>query len=78
MYYHEQYNELLQKAKSETATAEDRVNLCNWLNKCDPNRWTTITYLWGGVFIEPIFAGVGEPNENGWYDQYELVDAVFC
>lgn len=79
MFYHGQYEELLKKAKRVNATAEDRLNLCEWINRYDSSSWTGYEYfLSEGEYLRPIYIGVGEPDKDGDYAQYEYVDAVFC
>lgn len=73
MYYH--FKELREKALSKTATVEDRLNLVEWCSRYDLS-WNGECYnILDGLYLYPIYQGVGEPDDDGDFLQYEVVDA---
>ena len=73
-YYN--YNELKEKATAFGATKEDRINLFNWFECYGRDYWNGEHYVMGnGARLCPIYEGVGEPDEDGCFDDYEVADA---
>lgn len=71
------YQELKEKAMRPEATKEDRVALVLWLERNIQVMYNGEAYpLEDGQSIEPIWKGVGEPDEDGDYKEYEIVDAI--
>lgn len=72
------YQELKEKAMSPEATKEDRIELFKWFEHNDNGRyWNGEEYaLEDGDGLKPIWKGVGEADEDGDYEEYELVDAI--
>ena len=73
-YYN--YKELAEKATAYGATKEDRINLFNWFECYGRDYWNGEHYtMENGVRLCPIYQGVGEPDADGGFDDYEIVDA---
>lgn len=71
------YEQVLENAVKSDSTAEERTDLVRWCNDFAMNSWN------GEYFslerdkynVFPIYKGVGEPDEDGEYVSYELIDA---
>lgn len=72
------YVRLLNRALSVDATVQDRIVLYNWLEWNDRESMNEISefHIKDNIWLCPIFEGEG-PDEDGWYVNYKLVDAVF-
>lgn len=70
------YQELLEKAEKDNSTVEDRIELFKFFEK-------NCNILWNGECyridknrdLYPVYKPVGEPDEDGDYMDWELVDA---
>lgn len=70
------YQELKEKAMSPESTKEDRIALVSWFERNSHEMNNGEDYpLEDGYSIKPIWKGVGEPDEDGDYLVYEIVDA---
>lgn len=70
------YPELLEKAESNKSTAEDRINLFNWFEKNGGMYWNGECYqIDKDLALYPVCEPVGEPDEDGDYMDWKVVDA---
>lgn len=70
------YQELKEKAMRSDATKEDRLALLKWFEHNYQGIYNGEHYpLEDGYSIKPIYAPVGEPDEDGDYEEWELIDA---
>lgn len=73
-YYN--YDELLKAATAYGATKENRINLLTWFECYGRDYWNGEHYkMENGLRLYPIYKGVDEPDEDGGFDDYEVVDA---
>ena len=73
-YYN--YKELVEKATAFGATKEDKLNLFDWFDRYGIDYWRGEYYaMEDGTRLYPIYQGVGEQDEDGDFDDYEVVDA---
>lgn len=71
------YEDVLKKAIKFDSTAEERADLVRWCNDFAMDSWN------GEYFslerdkynVFPVYKGVGEPDEDGDYISYDLIDA---
>lgn len=69
------YYERLEKATAPDATAEDRLRLFDWFEQMN-EPWNGECYTIDGFRnIYPIYEPFGEPDEDGDYEHYVLIDA---
>lgn len=70
------YNELKEKATASGATKEDRLNLLYWFESFGRDYWHFDHYaMENDIRLFPVWEGIGEPDEDGEFWNYELVDA---
>lgn len=70
------YEELLEKAESYNSTAEDRLELFNWFEREGNMYWNGECYqISKNRNLYPICEPVGEPDEDGDYMDWKVVDA---
>lgn len=68
------YKELRKKAL-ETNSMEDKMNLLRWFELYGSNYWNGEVYdLDDGWSLKPVYKGIGEPDEDGYYEEEELID----
>lgn len=72
-----QYEELKERAMRFDATQQDRLNLLKWFEQYGSCYWNGEEYaLENGYGLKPIYKGIGEADEDGDYEEYEVVDAI--
>lgn len=68
-----------EELKKEALTKDDkesRMNLYKWFDRYGSNYWNGEVYeIDKDHNLKPIYQGVGEPDEDGDYEEYEVVDA---
>lgn len=70
------YQMLLDKSKKYDSTPIDRTMLFYWFERFGGKYWNGECYvLEDGQGLYPIYKGIGEPDEDGEYPQYKLMDA---